>query len=73
MTYEVGDRVRFDNGLGFEPRWFTGTVREVKQGTARGYRVTWDDGYQDDPTAPLYMGFELHPLDSGPVSEKEES
>lgn len=55
--FDVGHRVAFHNGVGYEPEWFIGTVTEVKKGTSVGYRVTWDDGYNDD--GPLYSHFEL--------------
>ena len=58
---QVGDRVAFDNGLGYEPRWLTGTVYSVRADTAGegSVRVTWDDGFVDDKVSEWYRPTEL--------------
>jgi hypothetical protein len=53
--FHVGDRVKYDNGHGYDPRWYYGVIAAVKRGTAIGYRVDWEDGYVDPPGAPLYF------------------
>ena len=52
-AFAVGDRVAFFNGIGYEPEWYFGQVREVAtRPSVHVYRIRWEDGFEDKVGSP---------------------
>lgn len=57
--YTIGQRIAFDNGEGGKPRWFFGSISEVRSAKLPTYRIVWDDGFVDSEQTAYYQARSL--------------